>query len=120
MLDQSPDAPPSEAGRSILVPRFTIRTLLLIITVCAIIFVMIGTATRGQYWAWGVTISLVSLLVAAFTHAAWFGIVSLFVHLWQRQERFSKQALRQVRMSPDAAAGGELRTGAEVRPDGRP
>jgi hypothetical protein len=44
-------------------------------------FVMVGTAYRGQYWAWGVTIALISLIVTAIAHAAWFGIVWLFIRL---------------------------------------
>ena len=64
-----------------LLPRFTIRTLLAVLTVCAVAFVMVGTAYRGQYWAWGVTIALISLIVTAFAHAVWFGIVRLFVRL---------------------------------------
>jgi hypothetical protein len=61
-----------------LLPRFTIRTLLVILTVCAFVFVMVGTAFRGQYWAWGVTIAIVSMIVTALTHVAWFGLVSFF------------------------------------------
>ena len=61
-----------------LLPRFTIRTLLAILTLCACGFVVIGTAYRGQYWAWGVTIALVALIVTMLVHAAWFGVVWLF------------------------------------------
>lgn len=61
-----------------LLPRFTIRTLLAILTLCACGFVVIGTAYRGQYWAWGVTIALVALIVTMFVHAGWFGAVWLF------------------------------------------
>jgi hypothetical protein len=64
-----------------LLPRFTIRTLLVLLTICAIVFVLVGTAFRGQYWAWGVTIAIVSLIVTALTHVAWFGIVWLFARL---------------------------------------
>jgi hypothetical protein len=65
----------------VLLPRFTIRTLLALLTLCAVVFVLVGTAFRGQYWAWGVTIAIVSLIVTALTHVAWFGIVSFFSRL---------------------------------------
>ena len=68
-----------------LLPRFTIRTMLVILTVCACVFVVIGTAFRGQYWAWGVTFALVSLIVTALVHGAWFGAVWLFVQMSSTQ-----------------------------------
>jgi hypothetical protein len=64
-----------------LLPRFTIRTLLVILTASAAVFVMVGTAYRGQYWAWGVTIAIGSLIVTAMVHAAWFSMVKLLMRL---------------------------------------
>jgi hypothetical protein len=62
-------------------PRFTIRTLLVMLTICAVASVIIGTAFRGQTWAWGVTIGLASLVVTAVVHGAWFGVAWLFAQL---------------------------------------
>jgi hypothetical protein len=81
VLDRPIDDTPAETARARLVPRFTIRTLLVIITLAAFVFVMIGTATRGQYWAWGVTIGLVSVIITGLAHAAWFGIVWMFMRV---------------------------------------
>src|SRR5687768_2392157 len=69
---------------SMLLPRFTIRTLLAILTAAAIVFVMVGTAFRGQYWAWGVTIAILSCIVTALSHVAWFGIVWFFARMPER------------------------------------
>jgi hypothetical protein len=60
-----------------LLPRFTIRTLLVLCTICAVVFVMVGTAYRGQYWAWGVTLAILSVIITLLVHAAWFAVVSL-------------------------------------------
>jgi hypothetical protein len=60
-----------------LLPRFTIRTLLVILTGSAAVFVIVGAAVRGHYWAWGVTIAIFSLLVTAVVHAAWFSVVKV-------------------------------------------
>ncbi len=60
-----------------ILPQFTIRTLLAICTVCALAFIVAGFAIRGQYWAWGITIGVASLVFTALVHAAWFGLVSL-------------------------------------------
>jgi len=77
----------SDDELSRLVPRYSIRALLGILTVCAIAFVIAGMAYRGQYWAWGVTIGLASLVVAAFVHASLFGLVCLFARRSQRRNR---------------------------------
>ncbi len=63
---------------------------------------MIGTATRGQYWAWGVTIGILSVIIVALTHAAWFGIAWLFLQMSQDKPQISASELRQVMASPPA------------------
>jgi hypothetical protein len=55
-----------------LLPRFTIRALLVLLTVCAFIFVIAGMAVRGHHWAWGVTIGILSVGFTLLVHAAWF------------------------------------------------
>lgn len=64
-----------------LLPRFTIRALLVMLTACAIVFLILGMAYRGQTWAWGISIGLLSLLLTALVHAAWFGIVWIFTQM---------------------------------------
>lgn len=64
-----------------LLPRFTIRTAFIGVTILAVVFVVVGMAFRGDNWAWGITIGLVSLAVTMLVHAAWFGIVSIFARL---------------------------------------
>jgi hypothetical protein len=51
------------------------------LTAFAVVAVIIGTAFRGQNWAWGVTLTVGSLAFTAVVHAAWFGVVSLFAQL---------------------------------------
>ncbi|MCI0335504.1 MAG: hypothetical protein L0228_20040 [Planctomycetes bacterium] len=70
-----------EKPKRTLLPRFSIRTLFWMITASAFAFVVAGMAARGQDWAWGVTIGLASVLIAALVHAAWFGVVWLFAQL---------------------------------------
>jgi hypothetical protein len=65
-----------------LVPRFTIRTILAVTTGCAVFFLVVGTAFRGQNWAWGVAFGVLSLAVTALVHAACFGMVWLFAELF--------------------------------------
>lgn len=70
-----------------LLPRFSIRALLVILTVCAFAFVIVGMAVRGQNWAWGVSIGLLSILVTALVHAAWFGVMWLFAQMPSSQPK---------------------------------
>jgi hypothetical protein len=120
VLDRNIDGTSTEKARSLLVPRFTIRTLLALLTVFAIVFVMIGTATRGQYWAWGVTIGLVSLIITALTHAAWFGIVWLFVHMAQGGAPISESTLRQVMAPSTPEIATATAAGKHLPHDGEP
>jgi hypothetical protein len=111
VLDQPVDDTAPETARARLVPRFTIRTLLAMITLAAIVFVMIGTATRGQYWAWGVTIGLVSVIVTALAHAAWFGIVWMFMRISHGQSEPFESAVRDAgtsRVPQAVGAGSEM------------
>jgi hypothetical protein len=71
----------NETQNATLLPRFTIRALLAMSTICAVAFLIAGMAYRGQYWAWGVTIAIVSLLITAAVHAAWFGVVYYFAKM---------------------------------------
>jgi hypothetical protein len=103
--EQLPDETKPDSAQQSLVPRFTIRTLLIILTVCAVIFVMIGTATRGQYWAWGVTIGILSVIIVALTHAAWFGIARLFLRMSQDKPQVSESELRQMMALPQPKVG---------------
>jgi hypothetical protein len=64
-----------------LLPRFTIRTILVVVTIFAFAFVVAGMAVRGEQWAWGVTIALISLALTGVVHAAWFGIVWAFARV---------------------------------------
>jgi hypothetical protein len=75
------DSAVGEAGKPTLLPQFSIRALLWVLTGCAVAFLIAGMAYRGQYWAWGVTIGLASLVLTALVHAAWFGVVWLFARL---------------------------------------
>jgi hypothetical protein len=69
-----------------ILPRFTIRALLVILTIGALVSVIVGMAFRGHYWAMGVTIGLLSLFFTALVHAAWFGIVWLVAQMTSRDE----------------------------------
>jgi hypothetical protein len=68
-----------------LLPRFTIRALLVMLTVCAFVFVIAGMAVRGQHWAWGITIGILSLAFTMLVHAAWFTVVRMLAQMQSQQ-----------------------------------
>jgi hypothetical protein len=74
-----------------LLPRFSIRTAIVMLTVGAVAFLIVGTAFRGQNWAYGAAIGIFSLAFALLVHAAWFGMVWLFSHLIPDQEKAKKR-----------------------------
>jgi Na+/melibiose symporter-like transporter len=68
-----------------LLPRFTIRALLVMLTICAFVFVIAGMAVRGQHWAWGITIGILSLAFTMLVHAAWFSVVRMLAQVQSRK-----------------------------------
>lgn len=86
----------------LLLPRFTIRTLIAIVTIFAFAFVVVGTAVRGQYWAWGVTIAIFSLIITALSHSIWFGIVWFFARMPEARPILSEATLTSSPVLPAA------------------
>ena len=60
-----------------LIPRFTIRGLLLLMTVSSFFFLILTFAVRGRVWAIAVSVGVASLLLAFLGYAAVFGVAYL-------------------------------------------
>jgi hypothetical protein len=69
-----------------LLPRFSIRTALAILTVVAVISLFAGQALGGQAWAFGLTIAVVSVPLALLVHAGFYGLVMGFAKLLNPEE----------------------------------
>jgi hypothetical protein len=76
-----------------LLPRFTIRALLVMVTICAFVFVIAGMAVRGQHWAWGITIGVLSLAFTMLVHAAWFSAVWMLARLQAPEQEKPTQSV---------------------------
>lgn len=57
-----------------LIPRFTIRGLLLLMTVSSFVSLVLTYAVRGRVWAIAVSVGVASLLLAFLGYAFTFGI----------------------------------------------
>jgi hypothetical protein len=64
-----------------LLPRFSIRTALVIVTVVAVISLFAGQALGGRAWALGLTVAVVSVPVALLVHAAFYCVAMWFARL---------------------------------------
>jgi hypothetical protein len=66
---------------AMLLPRFSIRTLLAILTGVAVLSLFAGQAWGGRAWALGLTVAVLSVPVALMIHAAFFALGSAFTRL---------------------------------------
>ena len=58
-----------------LLPRFTLRTILAVTTVAAVFFLLVGTGYRGQQWAWAAAIGIGSLGLTMLVQVSCFLVV---------------------------------------------
>ena len=64
-----------------LIPRFSIRALLVVTAFCALFSLVIAGAVRGQPWAIGVTAGLTALVTLLVCHPVAFGLAAAFSNL---------------------------------------
>jgi hypothetical protein len=69
-----------------LLPRFSIRTALVILTVVAVISLFAGQALGGQAWAFGLTIGVISVPLTLLVHAGFYALVMSFAKLLNPEE----------------------------------
>jgi hypothetical protein len=69
-----------------LLPRFSIRTMLAMLTAVAVVSLFAGRALGGRAWALGLTAAVVSVPVALLVHAGFFAIGSAFGRLLAPEE----------------------------------
>jgi hypothetical protein len=65
-----------------LIPRFTIRWLLLLTTVCSFFFFVVAFAVRGSAWAGAISIAVAGLVGAFILFGAFFGFAFVLAALF--------------------------------------
>jgi hypothetical protein len=65
---------------AMLIPRFSLRWLLVLTTVCAVFFLIMRWANQGSHWAVGIVTGVTALALAVLVHAAIFALA--FVLSW--------------------------------------
>jgi hypothetical protein len=71
----------AESDLPMLIPRFTIRGLLLLMTVSSLFFFILSFAVRGQAWAIAISLSVGSLLLAFLGYGMVFGLATLIASI---------------------------------------
>jgi hypothetical protein len=61
-----------------LIPQFSIRWLLGVTAVCAVIFSIFASALQGAGWALGISAAVLALVTAMLVYAAMFALLWLF------------------------------------------
>ncbi len=61
-----------------LIPRFSLRTTWLGVTVCSVFFVIVGYAYRGEAWAVVIAVAVLSIFVTLAIHAIFYALVTAF------------------------------------------
>lgn len=75
-----------------LIPRFSIRSLLLLTTGCGFVFLILNFGVRGHFWARAVWIGLASLLLSFVLFAAFFAGAFVLASLFGMVRREPKAA----------------------------
>jgi len=57
-----------------LIPRFSIRFLLILTTLCAAFFAIVTLAAQGSQWATAVSVAIAGIVLALSIHAGTFGV----------------------------------------------
>ncbi len=88
-----------------LIPQFTIRWLLGVTAVLAVMFTIVGLAVRGSAWAQGISAAFAALTVAMLVYALLFAVVWL---LAEAKAALGKRETGQSPFRPEPAGQGPL------------
>jgi hypothetical protein len=99
-----------------LLPRYSIRTALAIVTVVAVLSLFAGQALGGRAWALGLTVAAASVPLALSVHAAFFALGSAFARLLGPEQVIARTSRGGVERSGPISAAGESFTSSELPP----
>ena len=67
-----------------LIPRFSLRLLMVVTTLSGVFFLVVAQAVRGHAWAIALTVGLSALLATLVLHAMVFGLAWSMTFFWRR------------------------------------
>jgi hypothetical protein len=87
-------------SNAMLLPRFSIRTMLLIATGVAVAAVFAGQALGGRLWAMGLTAAVVSVPLALLVQAGFFALGTAFARWLGPQEIVARTSRGGIERTP--------------------
>ena len=104
-----------------LIPQFSLRWLLAVVTVCSVAFLILSFGARGQVWAIGASIGLLSLVIVILVHGFTFFLVWLFAQMTgRRKRRAAEKAAGLLLIALTAATGYAAGTAHSLPINGKP
>lgn len=91
-----------------LIPRFSLRTSLILLTVCAFFFLVVGRATRGDAWAIVITFAVLSVFVALAVQAMFYLLARAFGKIIGAQISPAKTSQGGIQSSTDLLNSTDL------------
>ncbi|NLE37728.1 MAG: hypothetical protein GX621_06860 [Pirellulaceae bacterium] len=88
-----------------LIPQYSIRWLLGLTTVCAVVFAIFGMAVRGHAWAICISVGLGTLVLMAMIHALFYGGMLILASLGRGRRGTSPFATVPAGVEPAPSAG---------------
>jgi hypothetical protein len=87
-----------------LIPRFSLRTTLILISGCAIFFLILGQAVQGSGWAIVVSMTVASLVATLLLHATLFVLSSALARLVGAEHLPARTSRGGVQLTSDQQA----------------
>jgi hypothetical protein len=84
-----------------LIPRFSLRTILKVITVCAVLFLIAGEALQAKAWAVAVTGGVLSVLATLVVHGCFFGLTAGMARVIGAQQTPARTSQGGLQVSSD-------------------
>ena len=84
-----------------LLPQFSLKTVLLLVSACACFFLVAGQAYQGEAWAIGVTVAVSSLPVCFLVYAIFYGITAVVARVTGVQRLPAKTSQGGFQLGPD-------------------
>jgi hypothetical protein len=92
--------------KPMLLPRYSIRTALGVVTGVAVVSLFAGQAMGGRAWAFGLTFAVLSVPAALAVHAAFFAMASAFSGLLASEDIVARTSRGGVQRSLRVSAHG--------------
>ena len=101
-----------------LIPQFSLRWMLAVITVLAVVFLIVSRAAQGSAWAVGVSAAVMMLAVVAVVHLALFFLTWLVSLVIRRRLRAARGAAVSAAATPFTVEAVAAPGGSNNHPTG--